>query len=399
MKYSPAVLLVGPRQAGKSTLASSPQIHKQPVSVESLDTATTRSAAIENPDGFIDDIELPVVIDEIQKAPALLDSIKARIDRERVPGSFILTGSANVMLLPKVAESLTGRVEVLTLWPLSQGEFDGTRERFIERAFAKRARPVAPPLERGDLTQRMMRGGFPETLTRPAGALRTWFENYISTSLSRDLRDLADVERIEKIPLLLRSLAARTRAPVNKSSISSEIGLPLDTLSRYLILLERGFLVHRIPAFSRNIGKQLAKTPKFLSIDSGLMTTLLQQTRPRLESDSSAYGLVLENFVGMELSKQISFGRPGVSLNHFRAGKGIEVDFIVVGDDGRVVAVEVKSAGTVTASDFRGMSLLRNRLGSNFVRGIVLYTGNEVASFGDRLAAWPVSSLWTEEWK
>lgn len=396
LAYSPVVLIMGPRQAGKSTLANSLFDLDKAATFESLDIATTRAAAVQDPDGFVAQLELPAVIDEVQKAPDLFDAIKAHVDRKRTAGSFILTGSANVLLLPAISESLTGRVELITLWPLSQGELMGTRERFIDTVFKETSPKLnVEPLERPALINMLLRGGFPEALSRPFDALQDWFESYTSTAVTRDVRDLADIGRIDALPGLLLSIGSRVRAPINKSAIGGELGLPTTTIDRYIALLERGYLIHRVPAYSKNIGKRLAKAPKYLLADSGMLAYLLNLDANRLQNSASELGVLLENFVGMELAKQLTWSSTKATLNHLRAARGAEIDFVLATRDGQVVGIEVKAAGTAHKEDFKHLEMLRDRLGDQFVRGVVLYTGEVRAGFGDRLEAWPLPALWS----
>ncbi|MBW8059315.1 MAG: ATP-binding protein [Solirubrobacterales bacterium] len=394
---TPAVMLVGPRQAGKSTLVQGLAAGPHPAHYLSLDDLRTLDAAGRDPVGFIEDAEDPLVIDEIQRAPELLLPIKAAIDRDRRPGRFILTGSAQVMLLPKVSESLAGRIEVHTLWPFSQAEIEGVSGQIVELLLDGSSRPgVAPATPRRELIERIVRGGFPEAVAREPDRRDEWFAAYLTAIVQRDLRDLANIERLAEVPAVLASLASRVRAPLNKTEVSSSVGIPRTSLDRYLTLLEHVFLVRRLPAWHTSRVKQITKAPKLLLSDSALLAHLLRIDRRRLADDGSLLGAVLECFVGMELTKQISAARVRASLLHMRTATGAEIDFVIEGADGRVAGVEVKASATVRTEDFKHLATLRDRLGDErFVRGVVLYAGGERLPFGERLEAWPLATLWT----
>ena len=297
---TPAVMLVGPRQAGKSTLVQSLAGGPHPARYLTLDDLRTLDSARRDPVGLVESIDGPLVIDEIQRAPELLLPIKAAIDRDRRPGRFILTGSAQVMLLPKVSESLAGRIEVHTLWPFSQAEIEGVPGRIVELLLDPSARPaLAPTSTREDLIARIVRGGFPEAVAREDDRREEWLTAYLTAIVQRDLRDLANIERLAEIPAVLASLASRVRAPLNKTEVGSSVGIPRTSLDRYLTLLEHVFLLYRLPAWHSNRIKQIAKAPKLLLSDSALLAHLLRTDRERLFDDHSLLGVVLECFVGI----------------------------------------------------------------------------------------------------
>lgn len=390
-------MLVGPRQAGKSTLVQELAAGPHPARYVSLDDLRTLEAAARDPVGFVESADDPLVIDEIQRVPELLLPIKAAIDRDRRPGRFLLTGSAQVMLLPKVSESLAGRVEMHTLWPFSQAEIEGVGNHATGLLLDGSAQPpAAPATPREELVDRVMRGGFPEAVGRPADRREDWLASYLSAIVQRDLRELANIERLTEIPAVLASLASRVRAPLNKTAVGSSVGIPRTSLDRYLTLLEHVFLVCRLPAWHTNRIKQITKAPKLLLSDSALLVHLLRSDRDRIAEDDSLLGAVLECFVGMELVKQIAAGSVRGSLLHMRTATGSEIDFVLEGADGRMAGVEVKASATVRGEDFKHLASLRDRLDEDrFVRGVVLYAGGERLPFGERLEAWPLATLWT----
>jgi hypothetical protein len=393
---TPVVLLNGARQTGKTTLAQ--EMASAPgFQYFTLDDAATLALAAGDPSGFIRNLTGPVVIDEIQKAPDLFPAIKLAVDKERRPGRFLLTGSANVMTLPRLSESLAGRMEIIPLFPFSAGELTGKRDGFVKRLFdGTIAKPKANSAK-DDLSARLVRGGYPEAVQRKADDRRaTWFASYISTILQRDVRDLARVDGLHALPNLLKLLAARASGLLNLADVGRDAGLPHTTLSRYLALLETVFLVHRLPAWSPNLGKRLVKAAKLHLVDTGLACHLMGTDARRLNEDRSLLGRMLETFVVGELRKQISWADPHTALYHFRTAAGSEVDVLLEKADGTVAGVEVKASATVAASDFAALQELRDQLGKRFRAGVVLYTGDQLVPSGDKLWLVPLPALWSE---
>lgn len=393
---TPVAIVVGGRQTGKSTLVTSLAEKGYRAEYVTFDEPIQLAAARRDPAGFIDQFDGPVILDEIQRAPELLLPIKAAVDRDRAPGRFLLTGSANVLLLPSVADALAGRVEVLTLWPFSAAELRGRPEdSFVELLFSDgpSAREVKA-LPDAELVSRLRAGGFPEAVERDDEERRgRWFSSYMTTILERDVRALADIDRLEELPLLLSAVALRSRGPLNKSGLSQDLGMANSSIDRYLLLLDRVFLVRRFVAWHNRLHPRLVKAPKLLVSDSGLLCQLLRADADRLVADATLRGLVLEGYVGMELVKSAEVAPGGAGVMHYRTSKGVEVDFLVESSDGRVAGVEVKGGKTVDARDFRRFERLERVLGDRFARGVILYTGGKVVPFGDRLAAWPIALL------
>lgn len=391
---TPVVLLHGARQTGKSTLLRQLALTRG-LEYVSLDEASLLSAATADPAGFVAGFGGPVAIDEAQRAPALFLAIKAAVDGDRRPGRFMLSGSAHVLLLPRVADALVGRVEIQTLWPLSQGELTATPECFVDRVWQD-ARPVkAAPWDRLTVAEAMLRGGFPEAVTRSAGRRRrAWFEAYLTTLMQRDVRELAEIEGLTELPRLVALLAARTCSLSNHAELSRSSGLAQTTLKRYLALLETTFVLQSLSAWSANLSRRLTKSPKLLLSDTGLAAHLLHVDGAAALAAHTMFGPLLESFVALELRKQASWSDTPVRLYHFRTSAGQEVDLLLERQDGAVVGVEVKASATVGAADFTGLKLLREELGEHFRAGYVLNLGGHTVSFGDRLWAAPVSSLW-----
>lgn len=396
------VVITGPRQSGKSTLAEqiAEQIGAQRVT---LDDGATKAAANADPAGFVAQARLPLLIDEFQKAPALMEAIKSRVDRERrsnprAAGLFLLTGSANVWGTLRISESLAGRAERVPLWPLSQGEIERTRERFIDELFDGRPAVVADaPAGRRPVAERIVTGGFPAMLARPDARRRSrWTHSYLEMILQRDVQDLASrAQQLDELPRLLALAAGRAGSLLDLTELSGTIEMKRDSVGRYLRLLELLYLVHRVPAWSRDIGRRLAKRPKLWLPDSGLHAQLTGYDAARFEDLEDPFsGSIFENFVASELVKQAVWSEREIRFHHFRTAGGREVDVVLESQAGDVVAIEAKLGATPHEKDFSGLAYLRDKLGPKFKAGIVVNTGSQTLPFGERLWAVPVAGLW-----
>jgi predicted AAA+ superfamily ATPase len=389
---TPAVLLVGPRQSGKTTLVRALSEKEHPARYLTLDDPTTLAAASGDPEGFLAGLAGTVAIDEVQKAPGLLPSIKAAIDRDRTPGRFVLTGSANVLALPQVSQELVGRLEVHTLWPLSQDELAGEPADFAAAALEPALRFSLGSSD--DTIDRALAGGFPEALARSPARRLDWQRAYLQTLLARDVQDLAQIEGLKNLPNLVEILAHRVGSPINYAEISRTSGIAQTTLKRYLALLEHVFLVWPLPAWAKNPNKRLAKTARLGFTDTGVLARTANWTRQRVDQERRWYGPLLENFVTTELLKQSAWSRTPARLYHFRTSAGHEVDVVLEYEDGGLVGIEVKAGATLGRDDLRGLAALREAAGSRFRRGIVLYNGREAVPFAADMLALPVSALW-----
>jgi uncharacterized protein len=393
---TPVVLLLGARQVGKSTMAKTLLEGTPGSRYLSLDEPATRRAAEVDPAGFLSQSKGLTLLDEIQLAPQLFPILKAEVDRDRKPGRFLLTGSANVLVLPKLSESLAGRMELMTLEGLSQVELAGGGGNFLDRLFNDEPIPLRHlELDRAALISAILAGGFPEACGRAEGRRRSqWFDSYLQTLLQRDVRDLSQIEGITQLPRILELLAIRSTSLLNLSELSRTLGLPLNTLKRYLALLEALFILTTLPAWSSHLGKRLVKAPKILLRDSGMMAHLIGAESDRLRNDPDLLGGLLETFVAAEVRKLLGWSHCRAKLFHYRTLPGQEVDLLLERADGKVVGLEVKASTSVQAKDFRGLQGLAETLRASFHRGIVLYTGQEILPFGPNLWAVPVSGLW-----
>lgn len=388
------VMINGARQVGKSTLAEQVLRGNRRARLLTLDDEPVLAAARADPVSFVRH-DGTLLIDEVQRVPDLFLSIKAAVDRDTRPGRFLLTGSAQILALPRLSDSLAGRMEIIELWPFSQGELRRHRERFIDELLAGgHGLRMTGSLDKREYLEVAVAGGYPEAVARRPDRRARWFESYMKTLIQRDIKDLAEIERLRDIPRILRLVAARTANVINIESLAAHSKVPPTTLRRYLTLLETAFLVHEVPAWSNNKTTRVIRSPKIFIIDSGLAAHLLGETAIALARPTGSAGQILETFVVMELRRQLGWSGERATLHHLRTKEHVEVDAVIEAADGRVAGVEVKAGASVSAADFAGLRYLANKAGSAFVAGVVLYTGAEPLSFGTDLYAVPVSAIW-----
>ena len=387
------VLLCGPRQSGKTTLAR--RIAADAVPFVTLDDATTLAAAAADPTGFVRGLD-KAVIDEVQRAPDLILAIKAAVDADRRPGRFLLTGSADLMTLPRVADSLAGRMGIVRLLPLAQAELRGARSPFLDKAFAGEA-PTSGTLVVGDdLVETVLAGGYPEALTRSGWRRRRdWHLDYIEAIIQRDVRDIARVGQLGAMRRLLRVLAEHSGRLVNYTGFGAPLGMNHVTAQKYMGIFENLFLVRTLPPWCANALKSVTKSPKLHFLDAGLLATLKNVTPDRLRRDRTPFGAVLETFVLGELLKLADWADDRYALFHFRDKKRSEVDIVIEDGLGRIIGVEVKASATVSGGDFSGLHRLAVACGDQFALGLVLYDHDRAVPFDERMVAAPISSLWS----
>ncbi len=391
---SPVVLIHGPRQCGKTTLAQALG-ERSDYAYLSFDDDVARAAAQADPAGFVSNLSQQVILDEVQRVPALFAALKIAVDRKRVPGRFILTGSANVLLVPKLADSLAGRMQILRLHPLAQCELARNAPGFLDALFKGRFKFRQSERLGNQLAQRIAAGGYPAALTRPAGRRRAaWYRDYLEALVQRDVRDLARISSLDVLPRLLALAAAQTAQLFNVTALAAPFQLSRPTIGDYVTLLERVFLLERLPPWHSNRISRLVKTPKLHLGDTGLACALLGVDAAALVADRPLLGQILETFVFQELRRQASWHDEPLGFFHFRDKDGAEVDIVIERGARALVGVEVKAAATVTAADFRGLRKLREAAGKRFVAGVVLYDGETNARFDEQFYAVPLRALW-----
>jgi predicted AAA+ superfamily ATPase len=397
---TPAVVIQGARQVGKSTLIDM-AASKIDCKTVTLDDATALSAAKADPHGFVNQYtEGTLAIDELQRCPSLLSAIKLSIDENRKPGRFILTGSANLLHVSGANESLAGRAETIELYPFSHGEWDGRKEDFvsgIQKAELLEILRSVSPLTREEYAHIVSVGGYPGTRDRDAGRRGAFFKSYLNSVLDHDAADISGLAHLDKLGELLAVLSGQTSGEIVASGISKMTGIPGSSLHAYLRLLHDLFLIQTLPAWGRNISRRVVSRKKVVLVDTGLASHI-----NRIDEDGLAdvlmgesFGPILETYVINELLKQRTWSGENFSLYHYRDRDQKEVDIVIELFNGRIIALEVKAARSVSRNDFSGLKALRQMVGDRFCCGIVLYTGAEAYSFGEKLFAAPISAVWS----
>lgn len=335
------------------------------------------------------------VIDEIQRAPELLLAIKKTVDEDRRPGRFLLTGSANLMTLPTVADSLAGRMETLTLLPLSQCEMRHSAVNWIDSVFADKFPKVSTSVIGEELVEAVLSGGYPEAVSRTTVRRRTaWSRQYLDAIIQRDVRDVAGIDKLDQLPRFLRALAHVSGQMCNYTQLGGQVGLDHKTAARYIGVFEQMYLLKRVEVWANNRLKRVVKTPKVQFIDSGLLSTLVGVAPALAQQNRSRFGNVLETFIFGELLKNTTTSEGDYQLLYYRDHDQFEVDSVIEDSAGQLVGVEVKAAATVKKSDLRGLKRLASVAGKQFKQGVILYDGAETLSLGDKLWAVPISTLW-----
>jgi uncharacterized protein len=396
----PVLVLNGPRTVGKSTLLGQ-LADRLGRTVIDCDDPATRTAVRADPGRFVESAE-PVLIDEYQHVPELLDAIKAQLNRDLRPGRYALAGSTRYAAVPAAAQALTGRVDIIPVLPLTQGEIDGTPETFVARLLDGEgidAIPQTAAATRDEYAERSTSGGMPVALRRPPGRSQSrWFANYIDLVVDKDVMDISRIRQREMMPRLLGQLAARSGQVLNMSSIGGSIGLDRSTTENYVKLLEAVFLIYRLPAWGTTLSSRITKHPKAHLVDSGVMAWLLNLTPQKIGQAAPAtltdYGHLLETFATGEILKQVSWSDAPVSTGYFRTESGDEVDLILERDDGQVIAFEIKAGSRVSGEDLRGLRVLKELLGSRLEEAAVLYTGEHAYRHDGWIWILPLSQVW-----
>ncbi len=397
-----AVVIQGARQVGKSTLAEL-LAQRRDGAVVTLDREEDLAVARDDPSLFLAGLGTPAFIDEVQRAgDPLVLAIKQRLDQSRAPGQFVLTGSTNFLTSLTISESLAGRIDLITLWPLSMGELTGGNDDFIDRGFNGvqgliHHRGTTP--SRADYLELICRGGYPEPQRLSDRARRRWFERYLETVLRREVESAADLRRFDALLDMARLLMATTGDELIVSRLADRLGIDRATAEAYEPWIETTFLVHRLPSWSRKVASKIVRRPKLHVCDTGLAAAIVGKGADALARlDDPSVGPLVESFVIAEIAKQLTWSETSARLHHLRDRDGLEVDAIVEASGGRVLAIEVKASTVPRVHDARHLASLRDKLdrvGDDFVAGIVFHTGDRRVSLGDRLVGLPIADLWT----
>ena len=394
MASSRVVAIVGARQVGKTSLVRRFASPDRPIL--SLDDLGPLAQAQHDPAGFVASLGSQAIVDEIQRVPQLVLAIKSVVDRDARKGQFLLTGSANVLALPLLADSLAGRMAIFELFPFAEAEICCATANVVTQLFESRQPWRADPVDASDLVGRIVRGGYPEAVASIDDASRDrWFASYLFAMIQRDVRDIANVTDVAAIGRLLALFAARSARIVNYSALASDAGIPKTTLIRYASLLEQTFLLHRMPAWSFDLGRRLTKLPKVFLNDVGVAAHLMNVDRTALSRDRNLLGGLLETFVANELRKHASWLSRRVAIYHYRESDGVEVDFILENSANERVAVEVKATSSPTPSDAKNLLKLMDDPKLGLKRGIVVHTGSSIVPMRANVHGVPISVFWT----
>ncbi len=392
---TPVVLLHGPRQCGKTTLARHLGA-RAGYEYKSFDNDATLAGAKSDPIGFVADLPGKCILDEVQRAPGIFRALKMAVDENRAPGRFLLTGSANVLLVPSLSDSLAGRMGIQRLFPLAQSELAGDPPQFLETLFGGRFQMKRRPRLGRALASRIADGGYPAALVREPARRPAWYRDYVETMVQRDVRDLARIASLDTLPRLLKLAAGQTARLINISDLGAPLQLSRPTIRDYVTLLRGVFLLDELPPWHSNRMSRLVKTPKLHVGDTGIACALLDRDAAALWEERALLGQMLETFVYQELRRQASWREDEIRFHHFRDRDGFEVDLVLERAGGDLAGVEVKAGATVTAADFRGLKKLKEGAGKRFKAGVVLYDGETALPFGEGLQAVPLSELWAK---
>lgn len=395
MADTPVVCLLGPRQSGKSSLVRRAFPKR---AYYSFDDSILRTTAQNDPAGFVASLPESVTLDEVQRAPEILLAIKMAVDENRRPGRFLLTGSANLLLLPSVGESLAGRIEIVRLHPLTEAEKDRKPGRLVANFLAGNLRgrigPAAP--DASELISRVLRGGYPEAMRRPQMArVRQWHRDYLDSLIEKDARDVANLRNLDHLSRLLKLLSSQTAQLLLIETVAKHLAIRRETVQNNLAALERLFLVRRLPAWHRNEGKRLVKAPKVHVADSGFAATLAGLEAEDWTTQRGRFGHLIESFAVQQLIAQAAWTDPDLQFSHYRDRDQVEVDAVIT--RGRKIwGVEVKAAAKVTPSDGVGLRRLAEHCGKDFQGGMILYVGaSTIRTVDHRIMAVPIAELWT----
>ena len=393
LKNSRVVILSGARQCGKTTLAKI--VLPQNSIYKTLDDFSQRNFANSDPNGFLKKTQKTMIIDEIQKAPELISSIKKIVDDNNNNGQFLITGSSNIQANPAVKESLAGRVEKIRLRAFSQGELNQKKPKFLPNAFKSNFIENKTNYTRDDLIQLALSGGYPTTFNKNIKEKKIWYLNYINTLIENDLKDIANIKRQSALKDLLKIIASWSSKYMEKNAILSSLAITKQTFDTYISIFESMYLTERLCPYLTSDYQYITKKDKLYICDTGIMASLLNLNIDRVRENSDTIGKLIETFVFNELSSNIDCFFGEYNFYHYRDKDKREIDFIIENSDDALLGIEVKAGINIDISSFKHLKWFKENIAKNknFI-GIILYTGNDIISYKNNFFAVPISSMW-----
>jgi uncharacterized protein len=397
LKSRRVLLLEGPRQCGKTTLAKQVAGRGEGSIYRTLDDQTLLNAAIDDPHGFVSHGDGVMIIDEVQRAPVLLPAVKKDVDENQAPGRFLLTGSANIQTLPNITESLAGRVRKIRLRPLAQGEIEQQSPLIFERILSNDFKDIPISTHtKDDYLNMALKGGFPEALRQKTAQARAeWHKDYLEALIERDLRDIANIRRRDSLLKLIEAVAAWSSKYMDVSAIGASLGLTHGTLDSYLNALETLYIIDRVRPWTNTDYARIGKKDKVFMADTGLMASCLNWSLETVRLNGELNGKLIETFVYTQMSALIDAQMQTYHLSHYRDREKREVDFILEAPERALFGIEVKASTNIMSESFRHLKWFRDNMAKQYLfKGIILYCGQNPVSFGDNMWALPISSLW-----
>lgn len=393
IQNAPITLLNGVRQSGKSTLLK--ELQKQGIVSEyiTLDSLETQALLLESPEKYLESLPNGTAIDEIQRMPEVFLSIKKVVDENRTAGRFVLSGSANILLLPKLADSLAGRMQINTLYPFSIGEKNGIKENFIDWAFDQDSTLKREKTPKIDWEDMVLNTGFPDSYKSSGKILENWYQAFETTLIQKDIRELSDIEKLGYIPKLLRLTAGRVASTISYSDLARSLEISNMSVKRYLELLRALYLILEVPAWSGSYTKRLTKSPKIFFLDNGFLGYQLGLDKNYLLKNREMFGKMLENLIATELIKQISWSEVRPKIYHFREVSGEEIDIILENRRGEMVAIEIKSSNRIKPEYLKNLNKFKEKMGEKVLKSILVYTGDQVEIIGKDTFVLPADRL------
>lgn len=396
---TPVVVITGPRQSGKTTLArhllDMPEF-KESGSYLTLDDENILSIARNDPIGLLRQQNRPVIVDEVQRAPELIRTIKLLVDEDRQPGAFILTGSADLMTLPTLADSLAGRAEFITLYPFSQSELKQPSPAGQSDIICQLLTPDFVPESSGsfgydEIIPAIVRGGYPEVQQRSPGRRTRWHRSYTDAIVRRDIKEVFQLQKLDKMARLLKLLASISSENLNYASLGKSVQMDNKSVQKYVSALENLYLIKRIPGWHRNELKRAIKQAKIHFVDTGLLCALRGINETAIQADRNLMGSLMETWVCSELLKAIAVSEQDCQLYHYRDKNQRKVDFILSAQNGQATGIGVKAGMTIKRDMFAAQEML---IGAGCIqRGVIVYNGDRVLPFSDKLMAVPAGCL------